>query len=54
MSLLILLEAVLGPFWVWVVLGEEPTTAALIGGGVVLATLALHSLWGLRHRSNGT
>jgi drug/metabolite transporter (DMT)-like permease len=48
-SLLILLEAVLGPFWVWLVLGEEPTTAALVGGAVVLATLALHALWGLRH-----
>lgn len=50
-SLLILLEAVLGPFWVWLVLGEEPTTAALVGGAVVLATLALHSLWGLRTSS---
>ena len=49
-SLLILLEAVLGPFWVWLVLDEHPTTAALIGGVVVLATLALHSLWGLRRQ----
>ncbi|HKY95822.1 MAG TPA: DMT family transporter [Kiloniellales bacterium] len=49
-SLLILLETVLGPLWVWLALGEEPTPAALVGGAVVLLTLALHSLWGLRQR----
>jgi drug/metabolite transporter (DMT)-like permease len=49
-SLLILLEAVLGPLWVWWALGETPTQTTLIGGAVVLATLALHALWGLKHR----
>jgi drug/metabolite transporter (DMT)-like permease len=49
-SLLILLEAVLGPLWVWWALGETPTRATLIGGAVVLATLVLHALWGLKHR----
>lgn len=47
-SLVILLETVLGPFWVWLVLAEEPGPRTLIGGGIVLAALALHSALGLR------
>ncbi len=47
-SLLLLLETVLGPFWVWLVLDEEPSAWALLGGAIVLTTLALHALAGLR------
>jgi drug/metabolite transporter (DMT)-like permease len=43
-ALILLLETVLGPFWVWLVLNETPSTRALIGGGVVVAALILHSL----------
>ncbi len=43
-SLLMLLEAVFGPLWVWLVLAEEPPVATLIGGGIILAALAWHSL----------
>lgn len=46
-SLVLLLEAVLGPYWVWLALGEEPSARTLVGGTVVLATLALHSAVGL-------
>lgn len=42
-SLVLLLEAVLGPYWVWLALGEEPGGRTLVGGTVVLATLAIHS-----------
>lgn len=49
-ALLMLLETVLGPLWVWMGVGEEPTEAAFVGGGVVIATLMLHSLWRLRRR----
>lgn len=42
-SLVLLLEAVLGPFWVWLALGEEPGGRTLFGGAIVLATLAIHS-----------
>lgn len=51
-SLLMLLETVLGPIWVWLVIGEEPGGNALIGGGIVIGALALHGLWNLR-RGNG-
>jgi len=47
-SLLFLLEAVLGPLLVWAVVREHPGTATLIGGAVILGTLALHAAWGLK------
>ncbi len=47
-SLLMLLEMVIGPYWVWLALGEQPGTRAWIGGAVVMATLAAHSAVGLR------
>jgi len=43
-GLLMLLEAVLGPLWVWLVLAEQPPQATLAGGAIIVATLAWHSL----------
>lgn len=40
-SLLLLLEPVLNPFWTWVVHGEAPGRAALVGGGIILAATAV-------------
>lgn len=50
-SLVLLLEAVIGPFWVWLALGEEPGGHAIAGGAMVILTLALHALWTLRRIS---
>ena len=47
-GLLMLLETVLGTLWVWLVLSEEPPLLTVIGGVVVLATLAGHSAYQLR------
>ena len=47
-SLLFLLEAVLGPLLVWAVLREHPGERTLAGGAVVLGTLALHAALGPR------
>ena len=47
-SLLMLVETVLGPFLVWLVLAETPGPLALVGGGVLLLTLFVHALIGLR------
>lgn len=53
-GLLMLLETILGPIWVWLVVGEKPGIHAFIGGAIVISTLALHSLAGLvRHRRRG-
>ncbi|WP_282609560.1 DMT family transporter [Pelagibius sp. Alg239-R121] len=47
-SLLLLIETVLGPLWVWLVINEEPGLMSLIGGAVVVTTLLAHSIYGLR------
>ncbi len=47
-SLLMLGETVLGPIWVWMVLHEVPPERTLVGGAVILVTLVVHSLVGLR------
>jgi drug/metabolite transporter (DMT)-like permease len=42
-AMFFLLETVLTPVWMWLVFGETPTFWVLAGGGVVIATLAVHS-----------
>ena len=43
-SLLVLLESVLSPIWVWVFLGEVMTSREIIGGSVVLCAVAAMAL----------
>ena len=47
-GLILLLETVLGPYWVWLALGEEPGARALLGGAIVIGVLVLHSALSLR------
>jgi drug/metabolite transporter (DMT)-like permease len=42
-ALITLLEIVLGPLWVWIALGEQPGTATLVGGAVVLAAVVIQA-----------
>jgi hypothetical protein len=42
-SLLLLLETVLGPVWVYWFLGERPSATALWAGGGLILVLAWHS-----------
>jgi len=39
-ALLTLLEAVLGPLWAWLGVGETPGAATLVGGAIVLLAIA--------------
>ncbi len=41
-SLLMLVETVIGPLWVWIGIGETPTPRMLIGGALVLTSLAAY------------
>ncbi len=41
-GLLMLLETILGPIWVWLGVGEAPTTQMVFGGAIVVITLALY------------
>ena len=43
-NLFMLLEAILGPLFVWWGLGEVPSQNVLIGGGIVLLTLVLFTV----------
>lgn len=43
-SLLTLPEAIVGPAWIWLVLGEPPTGQAVLAGVLILGTLAVHAI----------
>lgn len=43
-SLLLLLETVLAPVWVWLGIGEAPSPRMVVGGAVVIVTLAVYVL----------
>lgn len=43
-SLLSLLEVLLGPLWVWLLMSEVPATATLTGGAIVLAALLFNEI----------
>jgi drug/metabolite transporter (DMT)-like permease len=50
LALLSLAEVLLGPFWVWLFLGETASVNTLIGGIVLLAAIAGNALSGKRRR----
>ena len=47
-NLFFLLETILGPIWVWFVIKEQPSIETLIGGIVIITTIAIHSFLKLR------
>ena len=47
-AMLILLETVLGPLWVWFVISEQPDANTFVGGTIVVGSLFLHALWRMR------
>ena len=46
LGLLALLEPILGPAWVWALLGEHPGTLALLGAAVVLGAVVANEAYG--------
>jgi drug/metabolite transporter (DMT)-like permease len=50
LTLLSLAEVVLGPVWVWLVLGETASINTLIGGAVLLTAIAGNALSGARRK----
>ena len=46
-TLLALVETVLGPIWAWLFVGEVPLTATLIGGGMVVTSVAVYAVLAL-------
>ena len=47
-SLFWLLETALGPFWVWLVIKEQPSVNTIIGGSIIIFTIFIHSLLSLK------
>ncbi len=42
-NLFFLLETIIGPFWVWMVIKEQPSIETIQGGAVIILTIAIHS-----------
>ena len=47
-NLFFLLETIFGPFWVWLVIREQPSIETIIGGTIIIATIAIHSTLALK------
>lgn len=47
-SLIILLETILGPLWVWMAIAEQPPLQTVAGGALIIIVLTAHALMSLR------
>ena len=47
-NLFFLLETILGPVWVWLVIKEQPSLETILGGSVIILTIAIHSFLALK------
>ena len=47
-NLFFLLETIFGPIWVWLVIKEQPSLETIIGGIIIILTLAVHSSLALK------
>ena len=47
-NLFFLLETIIGPFWVWMVIKEQPSIETIQGGMIIILTIAIHSFLKLR------
>ena len=47
-NLFFLLETIIGPIWVWLIIKEQPTTETILGGIVIIITIAVHSFLKLK------
>ena len=50
-GLLLLMESILGPIWVWLVFTEQPGVNTLVGGAIVLSTVVINTIWALNRKS---
>ncbi len=47
-NLFFLLETIIGPFWVWMVIKEQPSPETIQGGLIIILTIAIHSFLKLK------
>jgi len=51
-NLFFLLETIFGPLWVWLVIREQPSIETIIGGAIIIATIAIHSTLALKKNTS--
>ena len=51
-SLIMLMESILGTFWVWLVLTETPSMQTTLAGSLVIGTLVIYSWLSLKNDTN--
>ncbi len=49
-NLFFLLETIFGPLWVWLVIREQPSIETIIGGSIIILTIAVHSIFILKEK----
>jgi len=49
-NLFFLLETIFGPLWVWLVIKEQPSIETIMGGAIIIITIAIHSALVLKKR----
>ena len=49
-NLFFLLETIFGPLWVWMVIREQPDMETIIGGSIIILTIAIHSIFVLKEK----
>ena len=47
-NLFFLLETIIGPIWVWLIIKEQPSIETLLGGVIIIITIAIHSFLKLK------
>ena len=47
-NLFFLLETIIGPIWVWLIIKEQPSPETIVGGAIIVLTIATHSFLKLR------
>ena len=47
-SLLMIIETMMAPIWVWIFLNEIPSSYTFIGGSIIIATLIVNSIYTLK------
>ena len=47
-NLFFLLEVIIGPIWVWLIIKEQPSLETILGGVIIILTIATHSILTLK------
>ncbi len=47
-NLFFLLETIVGPIWVWLIINEQPSPETVVGGTIIVLTIAIHSFLKLK------